>query len=160
MGQETEVSSFRSPGEKGPILGTVDKVFDFFTKAINKLESINRSSSALAAYRLELEKSKDKVKAAAAAEEAVHVTHGSYDGFNTPRFLRGDVGKVLGQFRKFQIIQATMLLNMAKDAFKGADATTRAVARRQLAYMIGQAFIVAGARGCLPGDLQALSTVC
>jgi hypothetical protein len=74
-------------------------------------------------------------------------THGSYDGFNTPRILNSNVGKVVGQFKRFQIIQLSMLGKLIKNAFKGASAEERMVARRSLAFITSHMAVLGGALG-------------
>jgi hypothetical protein len=74
-------------------------------------------------------------------------THGSYDGFNTPRALNSDVGRVVGQFKRFQIIQLSMLAKLLHTAFRGASPGEKLVARKSLAFVTGHMAVLGGALG-------------
>jgi hypothetical protein len=121
-----------------------------------RMESINRTSAAIAAFRMEKMKqladgkleNEASVAATKYAEKIVHMTHGSYDGFNTPRVLNSfPAARVITQFRRFQIIQLSLLVRLFQNSLKGADATERAVARRALMFTLGHSFLLTGAIG-------------
>jgi hypothetical protein len=115
----------------------------------NRIEAINRSTAAIAAYRGYIQRygvanAEAAVKFAA---DTVSNTHGSYDGFNTPRILNSNVGKVLGQFKRFQIIQLSMLGKLFKQAFGNASASEKLIARRTLGFIGGHMAVLGGALG-------------
>jgi hypothetical protein len=113
----------------------------------NRIESVNRSVAAIAAYRGYLARYGNNNTEAATqyAAQVVSDTHGSYDGFNTPRILAGNIGRVVGQFRRFQIIQLSMLARLMHNAFKGASADEKMVARKALGFITAQMAVVGGA---------------
>ena len=113
----------------------------------NRIESVNRSVAAIAAYRGYLARYGNNNTEAATqyAAQVVSDTHGSYDGFNTPRILAGNIGRVVGQFRRFQIIQLSMLARLMNNAFKGASADEKMVARKALGFITAQMAVVGGA---------------
>ena len=113
----------------------------------NRIEAVNRSVAAIAAYRGYLEKYGNNNTEAATqyAAQVVSDTHGSYDGFNTPRALTGAIGKVVGQFRRFQIIQLSMLARLMHNAFKGASTEEKMVARKALGFITAQMSVLGGA---------------
>jgi hypothetical protein len=115
----------------------------------NRIEAVNRATAAVAAYRGYLQRyGVNNTEAATKfAAETVSNTHGSYDGFNTPRILNSNVGKVVGQFKRFQIIQLSMLGKLIKNAFKGASAEERMVARQSLKYITAHMAVLGGALG-------------
>ena len=115
----------------------------------NRIEAVNRATAAVAAYRGYLQRygANNTEAATKFAAETVSNTHGSYDGFNTPRILNSNVGKVVGQFKRFQIIQLSMLGKLIKNAFKGASAEERMVARRSLAFITSHMAVLGGALG-------------
>jgi hypothetical protein len=115
----------------------------------NRIEAVNRATAAVAAYRGYLQRyGVNNTEAATKfAAETVSNTHGSYDGFNTPRILNSNVGKVVGQFKRFQIIQLSMLGKLIKNAFKGASAEERMVARRSLKFITAHMSVLGGALG-------------
>ena len=113
----------------------------------NRVEAVNRSVAAIAAYRGYLARYGNNNTEAATqyAAQVVSDTHGSYDGFNTPRILAGNIGRVVGQFRRFQIIQLSMLARLMNNAFKGASADEKMVARKALGFITAQMMVVGGA---------------
>lgn len=115
----------------------------------NRIEAINRATAAIAAYRGYLQRygANNTEAATQFAAETVSNTHGSYDGFNTPRILNSNVGRVIGQFKRFQIIQLSMLGKLLTTAFKGASAEERVIARRSLKYITTHMAVLGGALG-------------
>jgi hypothetical protein len=113
----------------------------------NRIEAVNRSVAAIAAYRGYLARYGNNNTEAATqyAAQVVSDTHGSYDGFNTPRALSGNIGRVVGQFRRFQIIQLSMLARLMNNAFKGASADEKMVARKALGFITAQMAVIGGA---------------
>jgi len=113
----------------------------------NRIESVNRSVAAIAAYRGYLEKYGNNNTEAATqyAAQVVSDTHGSYDGFNTPRALSNGIGRVVGQFRRFQIIQLSMLARLMHNSFKGASTEEKMVARKALGFIVAQMSVLGGA---------------
>ena len=120
----------------------LDIVTQKLSGAAQTVESVNRLSTAVAAYRLELQaelaKGTDKeladFRAVEYAKKLIYETHGDYSNFNAPRFMRSGLGRLATQFRKFQLIQLSMFARFLHDAFKGASRTERLVARRALAF--------------------------
>ena len=111
-----------------------------------RIESINRATAAIAAYRGYLQRyGKDKTDAATKfAAETVSNTHGSYDGFNTPRIMQSGTGRVVFQFKRFQIIQLSMLAKLVSNAFGNAPKEEKAVARKMLMFITGQMAAIGG----------------
>lgn len=129
---------------------------DKITEISRRVEMVNRIGTFVAAYRLEqrrLNRAGKTGKAAAEAawqyaDEVVYKTHGDYSGVNAPRlFTANTFAKIATQFRKFQLIQAGMMIGLAKRAFAGASPLEKAIARRQLAWTMGIHFAMAGAKG-------------
>jgi hypothetical protein len=114
-----------------------------------KVEAINRVSTAVAAYRMELERTRDHGKATDYANKVVRITHGDYSAFNTPRYFTPGQGlpaaKVLTQFRKFQIIQASLIVRLFNNSF--TDNEERLLARKALAFTLGHTAAVGGLFG-------------
>jgi hypothetical protein len=76
-----------------------------------RIEAINRATAAIAAYRgyVDLYKGAPGADGVKFAADVVSNSHGNYDGFNTPRVMQSGGAKVLLQFKRFQIIQLSML---------------------------------------------------
>lgn len=82
-----------------------------------KVEALNRLTTAIAAYRLETEATKNTAAGVEYATKVIDDTHGDYSSDNAPRFMRHGLGRVMTQFRKFQLIQAAMYTKLLRDAF-------------------------------------------
>lgn len=128
---------------------TMDKVMHKLQGVNSRVETINRATAAIAAYRGYLQRyGGDKVaQATQYASDVVSNTHGSYDGFNTPRLLSSDIGRVIGQFKRFQIIQLSMLTKLIHTAFKGASKEEKAIARSSLRFILAHMAVLGGALG-------------
>ena len=111
-----------------------------------RIESINRATAAIAAYRGYLQRyGADKTEAATKfAAEVVSNTHGSYDGFNTPRIMQSNAGRVAFQFKRFQIIQLSMLAKLISTAFGKSSKEEKAVARKMLGFITAQMAAIGG----------------
>lgn len=115
-----------------------------------KVEAINRVTTAMAAYRLELAKTGDKAMALAYAEEIVAGTHGDYSSVNAPRAFNTTGGKIALQFRKFQLVQLTMMGKLLQTSLQGATPGERAAAFQAFSFLLGHTAVMAGIAG-LPG---------
>ena len=146
IGLDSEIGEFRVEGE-GYVREKLNSVDKAMRLAVQKVESINRLSSGIAAYRLELAKTNDKTKALDYADQILTDTHGDYTAFNAPRAFNNPVGKVMLQFRKFQLIQLAFHAKLIKDALQGRE---RAAALKALGYSLGHTATLAGVMG-LPG---------
>ena len=131
--------------------GVTDKVIgvtEKLTKAARFVEMMNRVSTFLTAYRSEIAKGSSAAKAREYADDVIYQTHGDYSAFNAPRwFVKNGFTKVITQFRKFQLIQAGLMLRLAANTFKGATPEVKAEARKQLAYIMLTHFAVTGMKG-------------
>jgi len=146
IGLDTEMGEFKVEGD-GYFAGKISAADKALRLAVQKVESINRLSTAMAAYRLELSKTGNKEAAINYADRILTETHGDYTSFNAPRAFNTGVGKVALQFRKFQLIQLSFYAKLIRDALSGAD---RAAALKTLSYSLGHTALLAGATG-IPG---------
>jgi hypothetical protein len=147
---------FVDKGKAGAAWNRVDQKL----RGLNtRVEAINRASTAIAAYRLELARNNgDRVAATEYAEAMVRQTHGSYDGSNTPRYMQHPMAQVLTQFRRFQIIQISLIARLAHNALKGSSDIEKGIARRALAYTLLHTGALGGTLG-LPGAALITSLV-
>jgi hypothetical protein len=147
IGLDTELGEFRTDGESRA-KAVWNKVDKFLRISTQKLEAINRLSTAIAAYRLELAKGGDKAAAMDYAAKVINDTHGDYTAFNAPRAFNTNFGKIALQFRKFQLIQLTLLAKLFREA--GFSTQEKRAALASLGFVLGHTAIMAGAMG-LPG---------
>lgn len=150
-----ELGRFRSTVAENPDIA--DKGMQLYNKGTDMLrgfaeniESINRLTTAMTAYRLAVKAGQSNESAIDYADKVIYNTHGDYSGANAPRFMRTGVGRIATQFRKFQLIQISLLARMWNDWKKSATPEERIVAKRQLMFTVGHTFAVGGIMG-LPG---------
>jgi hypothetical protein len=148
IGMETEMGEFRVEGV-GPVTDRWNKINKGMRLLVQKGESINRLSTGIAAYRLFMQNQPNAKHADAVnyAEQVLSDTHGNYDRFSAPRAFNSKLGKVMLQFRKFQLVQLTFYAKLLRDAYQGND---RKVALRTLAFSLAHTGTMAGAMG-MPG---------
>lgn len=151
--------------------GVAGKMTRALWSAPQTVELLNRVSTAVAAHRLargdvsgmsEEKKTEVLKKARGYADDVVTHTHGNYSSFNAPRFFsKNGPMRLITQFRKYQLIQITLLARMlhqslpSNDNSPGAKAE-RAVARRMALYMIGTHMAMTGLTG-LPLALSIMT---
>ena len=134
----------------------VNKVTHAMGVLPHQVEVVNRTMTALAAYRLEIQKGSSQEAATDYALRTLDKTHLNYSSTNAPYYLKPGVvpfGKVLFQYRKFQLGMLTLMGNQIKQAYKG-DAEARKEARRTLFGIFGMHAIMTGAVG-----LPAVGTI-
>jgi len=146
IGLDTEIGEFKVEGD-GYFAGKISAADKALRLAVQKVESINRLSTAMAAYRLELAKKGNKEDAIDYADRILTETHGDYTSFNAPRAFNTGYGKVALQFRKFQLIQLAFYAKLIRDSLTGAD---RAAAFKTLTYSLAHTGMLAGLMG-MPG---------
>ena len=134
-------------GSKAELAG---KAIEKLRKVAQDIESVNRVATAVAAYRLEIKAGSNKEQAVAYADDVILRTHGDYSGFNAPRITRQGLGRLATQFRKFQLIQISLMAKLIKDSFAGASKQEKMIARRALGFTLSHTLAVGGVMG-LPG---------
>lgn len=146
IGINTELGRFQV-GSGNMAANVVNKVDDFLSTTSQKMEAVNRISTAIAAYRMEIAKTGDAKAALEYADSVLSQTHGDYSRLNAPRPFNTNAGKVLLQFRKFQLIQLTLLAKLTQGSITGPDQVAN---RTALGYLLTHTGVMAGAMG-LPG---------
>ena len=147
IGLATEINEFKVDADN-KLSQFAQRLNKGMRMAVQKAEAVNRLSTAMAAYRLELAKSGSKDKAIEYADRILTETHGDYTAFNAPRIFNSNFGKIALQFRKFQLIQIAFYVKLFRDFFTKPD--ERAAALRTLGYSLAHSGVFAGALG-LPG---------
>lgn len=112
------------------------------------IESINRTVTGLAAYRLELARNGgDHDAALKYAHETVHDTQGDYSTVNAPPLFKGPVGRLVFQFKKYPQLVYYLLAKNAGAALKGDKQ-----AMATFAGLMASNMVAAGALGAIPGS--------
>ena len=127
--------------------------FDLFMRMLpQRIETMNRVVTGIAAYNGMIEKGKSKDEATDFASEIIRATHGNYSGWNSSRVFQsfGGWGKVAGQFRKFSLIMAANVVRDFHTIYKGATMEEKLVGIKGLAFLSAHTMAVGGILG-LPG---------
>lgn len=146
IGLDTDLGTFRIEGE-GRFKDGWNKVDRGIRNVSQKMEAVNRLATAIAAYRVEIARTGDAKGALEYADSIIAQTHGDYTRNNAPRVFNTAPGKIALQFRKFQLIQLTLLAKLIKNSFTGKE---QAAARKALSFTLAHTAVMAGAIG-LPG---------
>jgi hypothetical protein len=112
-------------------------------------ERFNREVTALAAFRLEYNRSKNYDKAMQAANDAVVETQGDYSDLNAARIFKHPAAKVLLMFKKFlqmmlYLYARNAQIYMQKNKFSDEE---RRIARNRLAGLLGTSAMMSGVMG-------------
>ncbi len=111
------------------------------------VESINRSVSALAAYRLEMKRSGDHDAAVLYAQEIVESTQGIYASTNTPPMFSSPIASVIFQFKKYGHLIYSLLGQQIGKAIRNDNVGDRAEALKALGFIVGAHMVMAGTVG-------------
>ena len=147
IGLATEISEYKVDADS-KLTNTAAKINKGMRLAVQKAEAINRLSTAMAAYRLEIAAGKSQQVATEYAGRILTETHGDYTSFNAPRAFNNNFGKIALQFRKFQLIQLSFFAKLFRDAF--TNPKERRAAMKTLGYTLGHTAVFAGVMG-MPG---------
>ncbi|MCK1742166.1 PLxRFG domain-containing protein [Bradyrhizobium sp. 139] len=131
-------------GKVDTSLGYVEGIARQMPQAI---EMMNRSVTALAAYRLELGRGAGHEAAMRKAQETVNNTQGLYSATNSAPIFNHPVAKLSLQFKKYGQMMYHLLGDNIGKAFKGATPEERAEAIKTLAGLTATHVAMAGALG-------------
>ena len=116
--------------------------------AVQKGEMMNRVVTGVTAYRMEKARTGSHEKALEYAAKVIDKTQGNYAGFNAPRLMNQNAAmRLITQFRKFQLIQATYLVNAVREISKGATLQEKWALSAMLRYTLMHHALLAGAMG-------------
>ena len=135
---------------EGQEAGT-NKYVKAFTAPAQYVETINRVTTALAAYRLEMAETKgDDTKSRAYAEKMTADTQLDYSAANAPYIMRPGVipgGRLLFQFRKYQQGMLALLIKQLGTAMKGETPEARKQAKNALFGLLATHMTMTGLAG-------------
>jgi hypothetical protein len=126
------------------------KVLELSSALANYPELYNRLATSLAAYRMEAARrsegteTKEQVQERAEkyAEYIINRTHFNYSPENAPRMMRGQLGRLVFQFKRYQQGMIYLFAKLVKDATGGDKDSQRA-----LAYLLGTTVATTGVVG-------------
>lgn len=115
--------------------------------AFHHAERVNREVTFLAAYRLSRADGLQHADAVEKASDLTWKTHFSYQNSDRPRFMQGDIPKVLFIFRQFSVNLLYRLFRDAHQSLAGATKAERKEARTQLVGISLSMMAHAGIKG-------------
>lgn len=122
------------------------------------VEAINRTVSALAAYRLEMARSGNQARAIQFAQDTVNLTQFNYSASNAAPFMNHPVLRLALQFKKYGLSMYQLLGEQVALAIRNENAGDRARALKSLSYTIGMHVLVAGAMGLPTEPIKMIVT--
>ena len=136
-------------------IGVRDDIARYLGAIPHRVEALNRVSTALAAYRLELAKTKDQAAATRYAIETTSETQVNYTTAGTPYILRKNgwlgspAAKIVTQFMRYQLGMVQLIGHNFREAWvsKSVDAKTREEARRKFFALLSMHTAMTGASG-------------
>lgn len=170
VGMEMELGDIANQS-KNPTWKHVQKGMQVLKTGVANVEVLNRLSTAVAAYRLAYTEALNNRKSADDAHNAgieyarktIIETHGDYAGYNAPTvMMQGAFGnlpvKLMTQFKKFQFIQAGLLIGTFRDAYLRGNLKNeeKAAARAMFKWMLTTQAALAGALGGVTGVPMAI----
>lgn len=143
----------RTPSDK--YSGSTMTALNAISYLFHHSEKINREVMFMTAYDLAYDRAKkakrdDKTAFEEAVNEASRLTDEAmfdYSEFNKPRLFRGNLARVLLQFKSFAQQTTFYLVKNFKEMFKGADAEVKKTAATKFIGTLGMTAMFSGALG-------------
>ena len=119
--QASQTNALLATARGNPNHPAVDKALDAWMGMFSYTEQFNRRVTALAAYRLEMERAKAsgmsdtnaRSSAINMAVEAVNTAQGDYSRYNRPKIARGDILQYLFMYKQFVVITTELIAGMS-----------------------------------------------
>jgi len=151
MLDKTLAHDLQGISEEGIYTGQVKhRVMNTASFIFHQAERMNREITALATYRAAIDKGVPPLTAARAAESLVYKTHFDYTQGNRPRVMRGNVLRVVTQFKQYSQNITYLYLRTVQQAFgKGTkeNKEARREAKKMLFNLLMMQFLMAGFLG-------------
>ena len=131
-----------------PMERTLKKINMIMGYMFQNAERFNREVTALAAFRLEYNRSKDYAKAMQAANDTVVETQGDYSDVGTARVFKHPAAKVLLMFKKFMQMMIYMYSrNLQIMMQKNFTPEEKRIARNRLTGLLAASAMTSGVTG-------------
>jgi hypothetical protein len=134
-------------GEDMGVMWKIRPVMRWASFLFHHAERFNRQVTFVAAYRLAREAGADHKAAFEQATKATYDGHFDYGAANRPRFMQGNVAKVLLLFKQYGQNMVYTLARNAQQAIKGESPEVRAQARKALGGLLATHAAAAGVLG-------------
>jgi len=146
--EKTQAHDLAGVGDKGVEYSAVrQRVMAKLGWIFHQSERFNREVTSLTSYRLARDEGDPHDAAVQKAAKLTYEVHFDYSAANRPRWMQGDVAKVLFVFRNYNVNLMYRLFRDIHQSFKAETAEARAEARRQLGAMFGLYALMAGVTG-------------
>lgn len=146
--EKTQAHDLAGVGDKGVEYSAVrQRVMAKLGWIFHQSERFNREVTSLTAYRLARDAGDPHDAAVQKAAKLTYEVHFDYSAANRPRWMQGDVAKVLFVFRNYNVNLMYRLFRDIHQSFKAETSEARAEARRQLGAMFGLYALMAGVTG-------------
>lgn len=142
-------------GKVDTAIGYAEGIARQMPKAV---EAINRTTTALAAYRLEMGRSGDQARAIQFAQDTVNLTQFNYSASNSAPYMNHPALRLALQFKKYGVGMYQFLGEQAAIAYHNAEPGDRARALKSLSLTIGMHVLVAGAMGLPTEPIKLIVT--
>jgi len=126
---------------------TIDYLEGIFRVLPQAIETINRSVSALAAYRLMYDRTGNHEKSIQYAADIVDETQGNNSAVNSAPIFNTPAGRVILQFKKFAQNMVVLLAKSVRRSVMGGGPGERRKGMLTLAYMMAATQLAAGSAG-------------
>ncbi|MFN4169895.1 MAG: PLxRFG domain-containing protein, partial [Pannonibacter phragmitetus] len=110
-------------------------------------EVFNREVTYLAGYRMARDKGQSHEQAVSTSHDLTWKTHFDYSAASRPRYLQNDAARALLVFQSHTLNMSYRVFRDFHQMFKGESAETRAIARKQLAGIMGMFALFGGVTG-------------
>jgi hypothetical protein len=119
----------------------------FMGYMMHNTERFTREATAIGAYKLARKAGKNQRDAIEDAIDTVYETHGTGITETGPQLFQHGVGRMAYILKRYAHTMLWLQYKLFKNATKGATPAVKKEARRQLLYVFGTTFAVAGVRG-------------
>ena len=134
-------------GEDAGVMWKIRPAMRLASSLFHHAERFNRQVTFVAAYRLAREAGADHHAAFEQATKATYDGHFDYGAANRPRFMQGNVAKVLLLFKQYGQNMVYTLARNAQQSIKGESPEVRAQARKALGGLLAMHAAAAGVLG-------------
>lgn len=134
-------------GEDSGVMWRIRPLMKWASFLFHHAEKFNRSATFVASYRLARDAGSDHYRAYAEAVKATYDGHFDYSSNNRPRFMQGNVARVLLLFKQYSQNMVYAFARSAQQSLKGQTAKERAEARKMLGGLLVMHGMAAGALG-------------
>lgn len=111
------------------------------------VEAMNRSVVAIAAFRLEMDRSGDMARAVQFAQDTLNLTQFNYSASNAAPYMNHPALRLMLQFKKYGVGMYQFMGEQVAIAVRNEKPGDRARALKSLSYTIGMHVLMAGAMG-------------